>query len=213
MTLDPRLCCLLYASQELQERLMYTINRSCPFVWRYMLWELNVSLQLTSILISIIWSLRVHVLCPLCPFMCLPVSRLFWVSSLAYPKLLGTKGYVVVVESSCVAFICWLPANHVISCFGRHPNCGSAVHLRTVSLSGLSSNIYWRSSSLESPWMDSFIWKVFGLHEYPSCKKHYPVFLMRLYLDYATTYKWFTFSLFCYSWLIWPYSWNYMHFY
>jgi hypothetical protein len=29
--------------------------------------------------------------------MCLPVSRLFWVSSLAYPDLLGTKGYVVVV--------------------------------------------------------------------------------------------------------------------
>jgi hypothetical protein len=25
------------------------------------------------------------------------VSRLFWVSSLAYPNLLGTKGYVVVV--------------------------------------------------------------------------------------------------------------------
>jgi hypothetical protein len=30
-------------------------------------------------------------------FMCLAVSRLFWVSSLAYPNLLGTKGYVVVV--------------------------------------------------------------------------------------------------------------------
>jgi hypothetical protein len=29
--------------------------------------------------------------------MCLPVSRLFWVSSLAYPNLLETKGYVVVV--------------------------------------------------------------------------------------------------------------------
>jgi hypothetical protein len=29
--------------------------------------------------------------------MCLPVSRLFWVLSLAYPNLLGTKGYVVVV--------------------------------------------------------------------------------------------------------------------
>jgi hypothetical protein len=26
--------------------------------------------------------------------MCLPVSRLFWVSSLAYPNLLGTKSYV-----------------------------------------------------------------------------------------------------------------------
>jgi hypothetical protein len=34
---------------------------------------------------------------PTCPFLCLPVSRLFWVSSLAYPNLLGTKGYVVVV--------------------------------------------------------------------------------------------------------------------
>jgi hypothetical protein len=29
--------------------------------------------------------------------MCFPVSRLFWVSSLAYHNLLGTKGYVVVV--------------------------------------------------------------------------------------------------------------------
>jgi hypothetical protein len=29
--------------------------------------------------------------------MCLPVSRLFWVLSLAYPNLLGTKDYVVVV--------------------------------------------------------------------------------------------------------------------
>jgi hypothetical protein len=31
--------------------------------------------------------------------MYLPVSRLFWVSSLAYPNLLGTKGYVVVVNN------------------------------------------------------------------------------------------------------------------
>jgi hypothetical protein len=30
-------------------------------------------------------------------FLCLSVSRLFWVSSLAYPNLLGIKGYVVVV--------------------------------------------------------------------------------------------------------------------
>jgi hypothetical protein len=29
--------------------------------------------------------------------MCLPVSYLFWVSSLAYPNLLRTKGVVVVV--------------------------------------------------------------------------------------------------------------------
>jgi hypothetical protein len=41
------------------------------------------------------WPLSV--LCPLCPFLCLPVYRLFWVSSLAYPNLLGTKNYVVVV--------------------------------------------------------------------------------------------------------------------
>jgi hypothetical protein len=33
----------------------------------------------------------------LVPFMCLPVSRLFWVSSLAHPNLLGTKYYVIVV--------------------------------------------------------------------------------------------------------------------
>jgi hypothetical protein len=29
--------------------------------------------------------------------MCLSISCLFWVLSLAYPNLLGTKGYVVVV--------------------------------------------------------------------------------------------------------------------
>lgn len=149
MTLDPRLCRLLYASQELQERLMYTINRSCPFVWRYMLWELNFSLQLTSILISIIWSLRVHVL----------------------PSSAG-------VLATCKSY-------HIM--LWKASKLCSAVQLHTVSLSGLSSNIYWRSSSLESPWMDSFIWEVFGLHEYPSCKKHYPVSLMRLYLDHATT--------------------------
>jgi hypothetical protein len=34
--------------------------------------------------------------------MCLPVSRLFWVSSLAYPNLLGTKGYVVVVVEQII---------------------------------------------------------------------------------------------------------------
>jgi hypothetical protein len=38
--------------------------------------------------------------------MCLPVSRLFWVSSPAYPNLLGTKGYVVggggVFNASCM---------------------------------------------------------------------------------------------------------------
>jgi hypothetical protein len=38
--------------------------------------------------------------------MCLPVSRLFWVSSLAYPNLLGTKGYVVVVVVVVVVVFC-----------------------------------------------------------------------------------------------------------
>jgi hypothetical protein len=36
--------------------------------------------------------------------MCLPFSRLFWVSSLAYPNLLRTKGYVVFVV--VFLFIC-----------------------------------------------------------------------------------------------------------
>jgi hypothetical protein len=35
--------------------------------------------------------------------MYLYISRLFWVSSLAYPNLLGTKGYVVVVLVVVVA--------------------------------------------------------------------------------------------------------------
>jgi hypothetical protein len=39
--------------------------------------------------------------------MCLPVSRLFWVSSLAYPNLLGTKGYVVVVVVVSIPFVIW----------------------------------------------------------------------------------------------------------
>jgi hypothetical protein len=42
----------------------------------------------------------------------LPVSRLFWVSSLAYPNLFGTKGYVVVVVgggvNECGYFWCYL---------------------------------------------------------------------------------------------------------
>jgi hypothetical protein len=35
--------------------------------------------------------------------MCFLVSRLFWVSSLAYPNLLRTKGYVVVVVVAAAA--------------------------------------------------------------------------------------------------------------
>jgi hypothetical protein len=43
--------------------------------------------------------------------MCLPVSRLFWVSSLAYPNLLGTKGYVVVVVEKTTDLCLYLQAN------------------------------------------------------------------------------------------------------
>jgi hypothetical protein len=35
--------------------------------------------------------------------MCLPVSRLFWISSQAYRNLLGIKGYVVVVVLYCIS--------------------------------------------------------------------------------------------------------------
>jgi hypothetical protein len=42
--------------------------------------------------------------------MCLSISRLFWVSSLAYPNLLGTKGYVVVVVVVVDSGSCWLVA-------------------------------------------------------------------------------------------------------
>jgi hypothetical protein len=48
--------------------------------------------------------------------MYLPVSRLFWVSSLAYPNLLGTKGYVVVVVVVVVVSIHVLEFG-VLSCF------------------------------------------------------------------------------------------------
>jgi hypothetical protein len=37
--------------------------------------------------------------------MCLSISRLFWVLSLAYPNLLGTKGYVVVVVVAAATWI------------------------------------------------------------------------------------------------------------
>jgi hypothetical protein len=39
--------------------------------------------------------------------MCLPISHLFWVSSLTYPNLLETKGYVVVVVAA--AYLWRLP--------------------------------------------------------------------------------------------------------
>jgi hypothetical protein len=48
--------------------------------------------------------------------MCLPVSRLFWVSSLAYPNLLGTKGYVVVVvvDHYFIYLTTWLWADRAL---------------------------------------------------------------------------------------------------
>jgi hypothetical protein len=48
------------------------------------------SLLFFSFLLSI-YACPLFVLCPLCSFMCLLVFRLFWVSSLAYPNLLGQK--------------------------------------------------------------------------------------------------------------------------
>jgi hypothetical protein len=56
----------------------------------------------------------------LCPFMCLPVYRLFWVSSLAYPNLLGTKGYVVVVVVVVVVWSCKKP----VTWFRQHTELG-----------------------------------------------------------------------------------------
>jgi hypothetical protein len=44
--------------------------------------------------------------------MCLPVYRLFWVSSLAYPNLLGTKGYVIVVV--VVVVVVRIGASHTV---------------------------------------------------------------------------------------------------
>jgi hypothetical protein len=45
--------------------------------------------------------------------MCLPVSHLFWVSSLAYPNLLGTKGYVVVVVVIEMAVSCCYDSTNI----------------------------------------------------------------------------------------------------
>jgi hypothetical protein len=49
--------------------------------------------------------------------MCLPVSRLFWVSSLAYPNLLGTKGYVVVVVVVVVDLQWYILQNYISKYF------------------------------------------------------------------------------------------------
>jgi hypothetical protein len=54
--------------------------------------------------------------------MCLSVSRLFWVSSLAYLNLLGTKGYVVVSTDlgsmKCASYV--MPSGHVFLVTGNH---------------------------------------------------------------------------------------------
>jgi hypothetical protein len=50
--------------------------------------------------------------------MCLSISRLFWVSSLAYPNLLRTKGYVVVVVVATAHS--W---NYVIMSDWAHVSC------------------------------------------------------------------------------------------
>jgi hypothetical protein len=66
--------------------------------------------------------------------MCLPVSRLFCVLSLAYPNLLGIKGYVVVVDSlehtekqnvqvhySCVHVLMQHASCMIVSCYNSRP--------------------------------------------------------------------------------------------
>jgi hypothetical protein len=77
------------------------------------------------------WRLAINVpepwplslLYPLCPFICLPVSRLFWVSSLAYPNLLGTKDYVVVV-------VCC--SSYIIKLYETSHKCSSAILCKLI---------------------------------------------------------------------------------
>jgi hypothetical protein len=61
------------------------------------------------------WTVTSFVLCPLCPFMCLPVSRLFWVSSLAYPNLLGTKAMLLLLLYGILTYY-WLNLNRLHTC-------------------------------------------------------------------------------------------------
>jgi hypothetical protein len=46
----------------------------------------------------------------------IPVYRLFWVSSLAYPNLLGTKGYVVVVVE--IIYDIWISSTSLLMISG-----------------------------------------------------------------------------------------------
>jgi hypothetical protein len=80
--------------------------------------------------------------------MCLPVSRLFWVSSLAYPNLLGTKGYVVVVvvmRPRCQSVAWRLPSAFGTLCLivyvGMPVNLGEAGRLRFTTLCFLFMHI------------------------------------------------------------------------
>jgi hypothetical protein len=73
--------------------------------------------------------------------MCLPVSRLFLVSSLAYPNLLGTKDYVVVVVAGCGLYIpqaCLLRVHSIwVSAFVA-VTISSLVHVLYLSETGLT---------------------------------------------------------------------------
>jgi hypothetical protein len=64
--------------------------------------------------------------------MYLPVSRLFWVSSLAYPNLLGTKGYVVVV-----VVVVFKSNSFNQTCITKHKDFGKI--LTKVTLINISS--------------------------------------------------------------------------
>jgi hypothetical protein len=68
------------------------------------------------------------VLCPLCLFTCLLVSRLFGVSSLAYPNLLGTKGYDVIVVV-VVDLRTTMPLSCTIAYFSRKSLWLAEMHL------------------------------------------------------------------------------------
>jgi hypothetical protein len=73
--------------------------------------------------------------------MCLSVSRLFWVSSLAYPNLLGTKGYVVVVY-----LILYVP--HA-SCFKKYSkHCDM---LNSLAGTRLHGTLGWNPLSYKKP--------------------------------------------------------------
>jgi hypothetical protein len=75
--------------------------------------------------------------------MCLPGSRLFWVSSLAYPNLLGTKGYVVVV----VVMTCSLDNTKALVIIISKITTLSTISICDVQFLGLSMKIYVKEMS------------------------------------------------------------------